>query len=92
MGHIRPDFTKHLFSDSVLKNLQAKVLYSTCRTISVCKLFQIVNFDVCEFTWFDILTVLVLFNQSDYLNHSKLDSDWLIVVFFMRVYLKIKFV
>ena len=49
------------------------------------------NFDVFEFTWFDILTVLVLFSQSDYLNHSKLDSDWLIVVFFMRVYLKIKF-
>ena len=44
--------------------LQGKVSNSTCRTISVCKIVQIVNFDGLTF-----LTALVLFNQSDYLNH-----------------------
>ena len=39
------------------------------------------NFDGLTF-----LTALVLFNQSDYLNHSSRDSDWLIVACFMRVY------
>ena len=47
---------------------------------------------VCELTWFDILTALVLFNRSDYLNRSRTDSDCLIVACFMRVCLKIKFV
>ena len=55
---------------------------STCRTIffiyllyfSVCKLLQIVNFDSLTF-----LTPLILFDQSDYLDHSNKDSDWLIV-------------
>ena len=40
---------------------------STCRTVSVCKIVQIVNFDGLTF-----LTALVLFNQSDYLNHSNM--------------------
>ena len=30
-------------------------------------------------------TALVLFNQSDYLNHSNKDSGWLIVACFMRI-------
>ena len=38
---------------------------------------QIVNFDGLTF-----LTALVFFNQSDYLNHSDKDSDWLIVACF----------
>ena len=56
------------------------MLNSTFRTISVCRLLQIVNFDGLTF-----LTALVLFNQSDYLNHSYKDSDKLIVACFMRV-------
>ena len=48
------------------------MLNSTCRTISVCKLLQIVNFDSLTF-----LTALVLLNQSDPLNHSNKDSGWL---------------
>ena len=69
-------------SDSVLetKKLQAEVLDSTCRNIQVFKLLQNVNFDGLTF-----LTALVLYSQSDYLNHSNRDSDWLIVACFMRV-------
>ena len=68
--------------DSVLetKKLQAKVLNSTCQTILVCKLSQIVNFDGLT-----LLTAFVLYSQSDYLNHSNRDSDWLIVACSMRV-------
>ena len=57
------------------------MLNSTCRTIKVCKLLQIVNFDGWTF-----LAALVLYIQSDYLNHSNRDSDWLIVACFMREY------
>ena len=39
------------------------------------------NFDGLTF-----LTALVLYSQSDYLNHSNRDSDWLIVACFMRVW------
>ena len=69
-------------SDSVLetKKLQAEVLNSTCRNIQVFKLLQNGNFDGLTF-----LTALVLYSQSDYLNHSNRDSDWLIVACFMRV-------
>ena len=38
------------------------------------------NFDGLTF-----LTASVLFNQSDYLNHSNKDSDWLIVACLIRV-------
>ena len=38
------------------------------------------NFDGLTF-----FTALVLYSQSDYLNHSNRDSDWLIVACFMRV-------
>ena len=41
---------------------------------------QIVNFDDLKF-----LIALVLFNHSDYLNHSNKDSDWLIAACFMSV-------
>ena len=44
------------------------------------KVLQIVNFDGLSF-----LKALVLFNQSDYLNHSNKDSDKLIVACLMRV-------
>ena len=37
------------------------------------------NFDGLKF-----LTALVLYSQSDYLNHPNRDSDWLIVACFMR--------
>ena len=69
-------------SDSVLetKKIQAKVLNSTCRIILVCKILQNMNFDGLTF-----LTALVLYSQSDYLNHSNRNSDWLIVACFMRV-------
>ena len=56
------------------------MLNSTCRTILVCKLLQNVNSDGLT-----LLTALVLYSQSDYLNHSNRDSDWLIVACFMRV-------
>ena len=56
------------------------MLNSTCRTILVCKLSQKVNFDGLT-----LLTALVLYSQSDYLNHSNRDSDWLIVACSMRV-------
>ena len=65
-------------SDSVLetKRLHAEVLnYS-----SFFFLLQNVNFDGLTF-----LTALVLYSQSDYLNHSNRDSDWLVVACFMRV-------
>ena len=54
-----------------------------------------------KFDGFTFLTALVLFNQLNYLNHATIDSDWLIVARFMRVWsmlmsllfaLKIKFV
>ena len=69
-------------SDPVLetKKLQAKVLNLTCQAILVCKLLQNMTFDGLTF-----LTDLVLYSQSDYLNHSNRDSDWLIVTCFMRV-------
>ena len=54
------------------------MLNSTCRTISVCKLLQIVNFDSLTF-----LTALVLVNQSDPLNYSNKDSGWLVVACFI---------
>ena len=57
------------------------MLNSKCRTILVCKLLQNMNFDGLTF-----LTALVLYSQSDYLNHSNKDSDWLIVACFMRVW------
>ena len=38
------------------------------------------NFDGLTF-----LTALVLYSQSDYLNHSNRDSDWLIVACILRV-------
>ena len=53
-----------------------------------------------KFDGFTFLTALVLFNQLNYLNHANIDSDWLIVACFMRVWsmlmsllfaLKIKF-
>ena len=56
------------------------MLNSTCRTILVCKLSQNVNFDGLT-----LLTALVLYSQSDYLNYSNRDSDWLIVACFMSV-------
>ena len=56
---------------------------STCLTISVCKLLQIVNFDGCELGWFDIFDSFSLVNQSDYLDHYNKDSYWLIVACFM---------
>ena len=64
-------------SDSVLeiKILQAEVL-----NYSSFLLLQNENFDGLTF-----LTALVLYSQSDYLNHSNRDSDWLIVACFMRV-------
>ena len=31
-----------------------------------------------------LLTALVLYSQSDYLDHSKRDSDWLFVACFVR--------
>ena len=57
------------------------MLNSTCRTILVCKPSQKVNFDGLT-----LLTAYVLYSQSDYLNHSNRDSDWLIVACFMIVY------
>ena len=56
----------------------------------------VLNFDGLTF-----LTALVLYSQSDYLNHSNRDFNWLIVACFIRVKsiltsllfaLKIKFV
>ena len=45
---IRPDFTEHFtfrFMYLKLQKLQANVLISTCRTLSICELLQIVTFD-----------------------------------------------
>ena len=79
---VRLDFTEHITFRLYIKTekLQAKVLNSTRQTISICELLQIVNLDGLTF-----LTALVLFNQSDYMNFSKKDSDWLIIVCFIRV-------
>ena len=71
---IWPDFTEY-----VSFRLQAKVLNLTRRTISICKLKQIVNFDGLIF-----LTAWVLYNKSNNLNHSNKDSDWLIVACFIK--------
>ena len=61
---IWPDFTEFFTSHSVLetKKLQATVLNSTCWTISVCKLLQIVNFDGVTFLtalFFILITCLL---------------------------------
>ena len=39
-----------------------------------------------NFDGLTLLTTLVLCSQSDYLNNSNRDSDWLIAACFMRVY------
>ena len=57
-----------------------QVSNSTCRSISVCELLHILTLMV----WHS-KKALVLFNQSDYFNHSNKDSDWPIVACFMRV-------
>ena len=84
LSTIRPDFTKHFtFTFRMRPNkLQAKALNSTFRSISVWKLLQIGNFDGLT-----ILTALVLFNQSDYLNHSNKVFDWPVVACSIRVYI-----
>ena len=51
------------------------MLNSTCRTILVYKLSQIVNFDGLT-----LLTAFVLYSQSDCLNHSNRDSDSLLII------------
>ena len=56
------------------------MLNSTCRNILVCKLSRIVNFDGLT-----LLTAVVLYSQSDYLNYYSTDFDWLTVTCFMRV-------
>ena len=40
---------------------------------------------VLNFNGLTFLTAVVLCSQSDYLNHSNRDSDWLIVVCFMSI-------
>ena len=69
-------------SDSVLETEKTweKVLNSTRRTILTCKLLQNMNFDGLTF-----FTALVLHSQSDYLNYSNRDSDWVIEACFMTV-------
>ena len=69
-------------SDSALetKKLQAEMLKSTCRTIQVLKLLQ-----KADFASLTLLTALLLYSQSDYLNYTKRDSDWLTLACFMRV-------
>ena len=47
---------------------------------SISDNYQNVNFDGLT-----LLTTLVLYSQSYYLNHSKRDSDWLIAAYFMSV-------
>ena len=73
---VRLDFTEHITSR--LKNSGKSVKFDR-QTISVYELLQIVNFDGLKF-----FTALVLFNQSDYMNFSKEDSDRLIVGCFIR--------
>ena len=84
-------------SGSETKKLRAEVLNSTCQA----ELFKFLNFCKLNFDGLTFLTASVLYSQSDYLNHSNRDSDWLIVACFMRVKsmltallfaLKIKFV
>ena len=70
-------------SDSVQetkKTLCKRVKFELPNSISVCKLFQFVNFDGMNF-----LTAPVSFNQPDYLNHSNKNLDWPILACFMRV-------
>ena len=38
-----------------------------------------------NFVGLTLLTAFVLYSQSDYLNYSNRDSDWLIVACFMSV-------
>ena len=71
-GFYKPQFNWISLNISLSdERLQANVLNLTCQCISVSELLQIVNFDGLTF-----LTASVLFNQSDYLNHSNKDSDW----------------
>ena len=48
------------------------MLNSTRQIILVCKILQNMNFNGLTF-----LTALVLYSQSDYLNHSNRNSGWL---------------
>ena len=66
---------------SVLETKKLQANYLSLWTIAAeCELWWFLNFDGLTF-----LTALVLYSQSDYLNHSNRDSDWLIVACFMRV-------
>ena len=78
---IRPDFTEHSPARISGKSVRFDLPnYSSLKAIAKCELWWILNFDGLTF-----LTALVLYSQSDYLNHSNRDSDWLIVACFMRV-------
>ena len=60
--------------------------YALSSLFSNCPVKKLV--EPCWFMNFDGLTFLTasdLFNQSDYLNHFKKDSDWLIVACLIRV-------
>ena len=63
---------------SVKFNLPRRSI-SVLQTIANCELWRFVSFDSLTF-----LTVVVLFNQLDYLNQFIKDSDWLIVMCFTR--------
>ena len=85
---IRLKFTEHFTLRFCRRDLKTsgKMLISTCRAILVCKTIA-----ECELWWFlnfdglVFLTPVDLYSQSDYLDHSNKDSDWLIVACFMRV-------
>ena len=78
---IRLRFTEYFTSRFCINDLKTSgksVKFD--RTILVYNLSQIVNFEGLS-----LLTAFVLYSQSDCLNHSNRDSDWLIVACFMRV-------
>ena len=85
---IRLKFTEHFTSRFYIRDLKTSGKsvkfdlpnYFSLWTIVECGLWWFLNFD--DLT---LLTALVLYSQSDYLNYSNRDSDWLIVVCFMRV-------
>ena len=85
---IRLKFTEHFTLRFCIRDLKTsgksvkfdQPNYFSLQTIAECELWWFLN--VGSLT---LLTALVLYSQSDYLNHSNRDFDRLIVAYFMRV-------
>ena len=79
---IRPDFTGHFIFRFCIKTTK----FRQCVRLDLLNYFSLWTTADCELWWFANFELLFnSFNQSDYLNLSNKDSNWLIVACFMRI-------